>query len=219
MTRWMKVTMVAAVCAGIAGCDARNSNADSESADTRGADVRPADPAKTSAAPQTPTDAAPAETMAKPAAPASPAAEDQNLTQDTAEGAAKLFLRAMKHGDFEAVVMVTDPGSPAFESLNDMASAFSPETANPKVPKDQLEMIRSLLSSPWKQTSIRLASESEGRVEYHVLFGADPAGQTRNMVVNEFQGVWRVIATDDLLRPPPPAAAPTMPPPPADSQE
>lgn len=205
MRNLMTVALVFALMGGTAGCEAKSS------------DVAPGD----GQAPAGSTGAkpAPATGSEKKADQAKPAAESEeaDLNQDTADGAAKLFVRAMKAGDFESVVLLIDPSSPAYESLSQMADAFNPETANPNVPKEQLEMIRGLISAPWKPATLRKISQAESRAEFRVLFGDENLG--RDMSVTEFRGVWRVIATDDLLRPPVAPKAPTQPPaaPPAPS--
>lgn len=211
MRNLVTVALAFALMGGTAGCEAKSS------------DVAPGD-AKAPAAPAHPQPAPAADKGAeKKAADTKPApsSAEENLTQDTAEGAAKLFVRAMKAGDFESVVLVVDPTSPAYESLSQMADAFNPETANPNVPKDQLEMIRGLLTNPWKPATLEKVEEGEGRTQFRVLFGDESL--FREMTVTEFRGVWRVIATDELLRPPAkpnattqhPAAPSTPPAPPA----
>lgn len=200
MRNVMTVALAFALLGATAGCEAKSSDA------APGNEKAPAAP--------TPAPAADKGAEKKPdAMPAGDSAEE-NLTQDTAEGAAKLFVRAMKTGDFESVVLVVDPSSPAYQSLSEMADAFNPETANPNVPKEQLEMIRGLLSSPWKPATLTKVKEAEGRWEFRVVFGDEDLH--RDMTVTEFRGVWRVIATDDLLRPPvapkAPAQAPAAPP-------
>lgn len=203
MRNLMTVALAFALMGGTAGCEAKSSDAaPGETKAPAGSNPAPAaDKGADNKAPDS-----------KPAAPSA----DENLTQDTAEGAAKLFVRAMKAGDFESVVLVIDPTSPAYESLSQMADAFNPETANPNVPKDQLEMIRGLLTSPWKPATLKQISKGEGVHLFHVEFGDE--GLYREMTVTEFRGVWRVIATDELLRPPvkqPPTLPSTPPAPPA----
>ena len=202
MRNLMSVALAFALLGGTAGCEAKSS--DAAAGDHKSPSTTPTSAPAASKAP---------EKKAEEAKPAGDRA-DANLTQDTAEGAAKLFVRAMKAGDFESVVLVVDPSSPAYESLSQMADAFNPETANPNVPKEQLEMIRGLLSAPWKPATVEKVTEGEGRCEFRVFFGDESL--RRDMTVTEFRGVWRVIATDDLLRPPvAPKATPQTPPAPA----
>lgn len=188
MRNLMSVALAFALLGGTAGCEAKSSDAAAGDQKAPAASPKSA-PAADKGAEKKAADAMPAGDSA-----------DANLTQDTAEGAAKLFVRAMKAGDFESVVLLVDPASPAYESLSQMADAFNPETANPNVPKEQLEMIRGLLSSPWKPATLTKVSDGEGRSEFRVIFGDESLH--RDMTVTEFRGVWRVIATDDLLRPP-----------------
>ncbi len=192
-----------------------------------GCDGKPADHAPSGAEPgqdgkakdlSHPAKVASGEAKAPSTTPPPAPPEEENLTQDTSDGAMKLFLKAVKSGDFRRIAELTDPASEAYESLSTMGEQLDPATANPNVPKEQLEFVRSMFSMPWKNTRAEKVSEGEGRAKFLVTFGVpdekDPNSTptTRTIDLNLFQGVWRILATNDLLRPPAPQKLPTNPP-------
>jgi hypothetical protein len=159
---------------------------------------------------------------AKPAA-ASAAAEP---TQDTSEGALKLFIAHIKKGEFTKVAELCDPGSESFNDFTEMAKQLDPATANPKIPAEQLQIIRDFFTKPWQDVEHALIAEQGPRAQYSIkFFGIDPKTQKRTETgaqtidLNQFEGKWRIIATPQLLRPgqSPTAPAPTAAPAPADA--
>lgn len=203
MKHWFTTATVVALCSAIAGCDARSEAPESP--------ATPA-PATTNTSAQAPK---PAPANPAPTAPA--AAEEEELTQDTAEGTVRLFAQAMRDGDFDTVVELTDPASEAYEDFVSMAENFNPDSTASKAPREIIEAVASMFTSPWKDITITKIGETEGRAKFEVLFGGvDPSSQeakaaTRVIEVSEFQGVWRVLASKELLRPPgqkPPAGFP-----------
>ncbi len=205
MRNLMTVALAFALMGFTAGCEAKTS-------DTAASDE------KSPAARTNPTSAPAPNTGTQPKADESKPADDGDKneanTQDTPEGTINLFVKAMARSDFQTVVVLTDPTSEAYQSFVDMAENLDPETSVSKAPREVLEAVASMFSAPWKDVSIANLSKTEGRAKFEVTFGKpdpnkpDAKLPTRIIDVTEFQGVWRVLASNDLLRPPVPAKPP-----------
>lgn len=165
--------------------------------------------------------AKPAPSAAKPAAGAP--------TQATSEGALKLFIEAMKKGDFKRVVELCDPGSEAYEDLQKMAEAFDPDKANPNIDKNVLATIREFFTKPWMDVETKLVAEQGTRAQYELKFfyidekdKQRKKGEDRTVDLNQFEGVWRVLVSSQMMKPATPQTVPGAPPaptaPPANSK-
>ncbi|MBL8746750.1 MAG: hypothetical protein JNK58_10390 [Phycisphaerae bacterium] len=164
---------------------------------------------------------------AKPAA--APAKTEAAPTQETSEGAVKLFIAAMKKGDFHKVVELADPGSEAYDDLQKMAEAFDPDRANPNIDKATFDVIKEFFTKPWKDVETKLVAEQGARAQYTLSFfyidektKERKKGEDRTLDLNQFDGLWRVLVSSQLMKPatpsPIPGVAPanTTPPPPTD---
>lgn len=144
---------------------------------------------------------------AKPAdATKAPAAGEP--TQDTSEGALKLFITNLKAGEFNKVAELCDPGSASYAEFTDMCKQLDFSTANPKIQKAELEIVRNFFIKPWQDVEHSLVAEQGPRAQYTIkFFGMDPKTNKRTEIgtqtidLNQFEGKWRVIATEQLLRP------------------
>ncbi len=157
------------------------------------------------------------------------------LTQATSEGTLRLFIAGMQSADFDKVAELTDPGSEEYANVQKMAEAFNPATANPNIPKDQLDTIRGFFSKPWAGVEHAKVAEQGPRAQYTLqFFSIDPKTQekvksaAKNVELNQFEGKWRVLVNSALMMPgapsgiaAPPGAAPAgekpVPPPPVDA--
>ncbi len=206
MRNLMTVALAIALLGVTAGCEAKTSDT------APGSEKSPAVQTKstTAPAPAPSSDTRPKADESKPADDG----DDAELTQDTPEGTIHLFAKAMAGSDYRTVVVLTDPTSEAYESFVSMAENLDPETTVSKAPREVLEAIASMFSAPWKEASIASLSKTDGRAKFEVTFGKpDPKNPeakapTRIIDVTEFQGVWRVLASNELLRPPGPAKPP-----------
>lgn len=154
---------------------------------------------------------------AKPAAPA--AGGTAGPTQATSEGTVKLFIEAMKKGDFGQVVELSDPGSEAFEDLQKMADAFDPAKANPNIDKATFDVIKDFFTKPWKDVEHKQVTEQGARAQYSLSFYYMDAktnerkkGEDRTLDLNLFEGKWRVLVSSQLMKPATPTAMPVQPP-------
>lgn len=138
-----------------------------------------------------------------PAAPAAPAAPQ--WTQASSEGALRLFLGAMAEGRFADAAVLVDQGSESYEDFVKLNEMFDPATANPRVPKNQLEMLKGMFSSPWKDATVVRVSEEAPRAEYAVTLNN---GREKKIELNLFQDNWYILATKSLLAPGTPDDAP-----------
>ncbi|MDX2114127.1 MAG: hypothetical protein SFZ24_00720 [Planctomycetota bacterium] len=152
----------------------------------------------------------------QPTSATAPAAAE--ATQETSEGAVKLFVAAMKKGDFHRVVELTDPGSVAYNDLQEMAAAMDPETANPNIQKAELDIIRDFFTKPWQDVEHKLVAEQGHRAQFKLHFYTTDAQSKqrkltgeRTVDLNQFEGQWRVLVSPDLMRPSAPASTPTAP--------
>jgi hypothetical protein len=155
---------------------------------------------------------------AKPAPAAKPAAP----TQATSEGTVKLFVEAMKSGDFKRAVELSDQGSEEFENLQKMAEAFDPADPNNQVPdkKHMLDVVRDAFTRPWKDVEVKLVAEQGTRAQYTLsIFYIDEKtkerkkSEDRTMDLNQFEGRWSVLVSSQLMKPVMPANMPVAPPP------
>lgn len=154
--------------------------------------------------------AKPAPAAAKPAGGAA--------TQATSEGALKLFIEAMKKGDFHKVVELSDPGSEAYEDLQKMAEAFDPDKANPNIDKATFEVIKEFFTKPWKDVETKLVAEQGTRAQYELKFyyvddktKERKKGEDRTVDLNQFEGNWRVLVSSQLMKPATPQTIPGAP--------
>lgn len=141
-------------------------------------------------------------------------------TQETSEGTVKLFIEAMKKGDFNRVVELTDPGSQDFENLQRMAEAFDP--ANPENQaadkKQMIDVVRDFFTKPWKDVETKLVAEQGTRAQYTLSFyyvdeksKERKKGEDRTMDLNQFEGKWKVLVSSELMKPAVPQAVPGAP--------
>jgi hypothetical protein len=143
-------------------------------------------------------------------------------TQATSEGAVRLFIEAMRKGDFQRVVNLTDPGSAAYEDLQKMADAFDPEKANPNIDKATMEVIREFFTKPWKDVEHKQVTEQGSRAQYTLIFHyvdektkERKRGEDRTIDLNQFEGQWRVLVSSELMKPATPVSTPVQPPEPS----
>lgn len=161
--------------------------------------------------------------VSKPAA-ASPAGAP---TTATSEGTVKLFIEAMKQGDFARVVELADSGSEAYEDLQKMADAFDPEKKNPNIDDQMFAVIKGFFTNSWKDVEVKQVVEQVPRAQYELTFfyvdektKKRTQGEKRTMDLNQFEGAWRVLVSSTLMKPAVPTAvggAPVAPPAPATS--
>lgn len=163
--------------------------------------------------------AAIAQNSAPAAKPAASAPSAEQPTQGTSEGALKLFITHIKKGEFTKAAELCDPGSESFNDFTEMAAQLDPATANPKIPPEQLQIIRDFFTKPWQDVEHEMLTEQGPRAKYSIkFFGIDPTTKKRTETgvqtidLNQFEGKWRVIATPQLLRPGQSPTAPAVPP-------
>lgn len=163
--------------------------------------------------------AAPAFADQDAAKPAPSGKEAAAPTQETSEGAVKLFIQAMQKGDFQRVVELCDPGSEAYEDLQKMAEAFDPAKANPNIDKATFDVIKDFFTKPWKDVETKLVAEQGTRAQYtlsfHYIDDKDKQrkkGEDRTMDLNQFEGKWLVLVSSQLMKPAVPVAVPGAPP-------
>lgn len=154
---------------------------------------------------------------AKPASAAKPAA----ASQTTSEGTVKLFIEAMKQGDFKRVTELSDPGSEDFENLQRMAEAFDPANPDNQAPdkKQMLDVVRDFFTKPWKDVEVKLVAEQGARAQYTLSFfyidektKERKKGEDRTMDLNQFEGMWKVLVSSQLMKPATPQNVPGAPP-------
>ncbi len=139
-------------------------------------------------------------------------------TQATSEGTLKMFIAAMQAGDFDRVAELTDPGSEEYANMQKLAEAFNPATANPNITKDQLDMIRGLLTKHWVGVEHTMVVEQGPRARYTLQYYSIDSktqekvkGGTKSVDLNQFEGKWRVLVNSALMAPGAPAATPPAP--------
>lgn len=150
----------------------------------------------------------PAPAPAPKATPAtSGATSEGEATDQTSDGAMKLFAKAMKEGDFNRVVEMIDPSSEVHQDFVEMAEAFDPATANPNVPPAMLQMIKDVFTKPWEDVEIVKDGEKDSRAQFTVKFmHTDEATKervarsTQAVQLNEHTGTWKVLAGRELLQ-------------------
>jgi hypothetical protein len=150
-----------------------------------------------------------------------PAATAEALTDATSDGAIKLFVKHMKEADFVKASEMIDTSSESYGDFERMGKEFDPATANPAIEPAQLEFIRRFFADPWKDVEVKKLAEQGPRAQFKLTFFATNA-QTKqreernslNVDLNQFEQKWRVLATQEMLRPMTPnqpAAAPAAP--------
>ncbi len=161
------------------------------------------------------------DSLARPSAPASSSdgdgdselGEDREYTEadlSTAEDAMRVWAEAMARGDFETVIFATDPTSPVFGELQDMAASFASAEDNENVPPGMTEWLINVFTGPWKGAERTLVAERDNQAQFDVELAG---GAVKTVDLNKYGGSWRVIATDDLMKP-----GDTLPPLPADPE-
>lgn len=152
------------------------------------------------------------------AAPEAGAAAEPTL--ETSEGALKLFIAAMRRGDFERVVELCDPGAQAYDDLRKMAESFDPDNpANQAADKKQvLDVVRDFFTKPWRDVEHKLIAEQGSRAQYSLSFyfidektKERKKGEDRVVDLNKFEGEWRVLVSAELMKPAVPSQVPNIP--------
>jgi len=156
----------------------------------------------------------PPEALRNPEADADGESADREFTEAdlaTAEGAVRIWVEAMARGDFETVIFATDPTSPVFKELQDMAASFAEAAANEDVPPAMTEWLIGVFTGPWKGAEMVVIAERENQAQFEVALSN---GETKTVNLGRYGGSWRVIADDELMKP-----GKSIPEPPAVPQE
>ena len=131
----------------------------------------------------------------------------------------KLFIEAMRKGDFARVVELSDPGSSAYEEMQKMADAFDPDKANPNIDKATIDVIKEFFTKPWKDVETKRVTEQGSRAQYTLSFfyveeksKERKKGEDRTIDLNLFEGQWRVLVSSELMKPATPTSIPAQPP-------
>lgn len=142
-------------------------------------------------------------------------------TQETSEGTLKLFIAAMRKGDFARTVELCDPGAEEFDNLQKMAEAFDEKDPANQAPdkKQVLDVVRDFFTKPWKDVEYKLEAEQGPRAQYTLTFfyidekdKQRKKGETRTVDLNQFEGKWRVLVSSQVMKPAVPNSLPAQPP-------
>lgn len=137
----------------------------------------------------------------------------------TVEGSAKLFAAAMAAGDYVGAAEVTDPSSPARETLAGIGEQLvmieQQISGSVELPDEQklagqlvLQAMRSVYADPFTEVNVEVVElDEEGDLALAELtfpgMGEDGADLVQPAQFNRFDGVWLLFLTEDLLRPSP----------------
>lgn len=207
----MKKLMMVMVAAGIAGLTSGCSKEDPKSQPPAATPAAPTTSGTTAPAPTKPADPAAKPAEAKPAA--------ESLTQETPQGAAKLFVAAMGAADFERAVELADPACEARGELETMLTTITQaESKNAEI----AQLLIVSFAGPWKGAQIVEGVEEGKNAKYQFKLNNN---SVVDVTMQKTDNKWYVFATKDILRPqasgtatparpaptPAPAPAPTQP--------
>jgi len=183
-----RLLLAAAIGCALCGCEKK---AEQGASSTTAAPTSPANPTT------------PANNSAAPAQPAA-----TQWTQATSEGALRLFIGAMAEGRFADAAVLVDQGAEAYDDFVKINEMFDPSTANPRVPANQLEMLKGMFTGPWQGATLVRVSEEAPRASYTVTLAN---GREKAIDLNLFQDNWYILASKSLLSPGTPDSPPQQP--------
>lgn len=208
MNKLLVGSLVVAMLAGLPACD-QGTQPQAKPAD-------PSTPAKSEPA----SEAKPADTAPKPEAKPADAkpAPAAAPTQDTADGAAKMFVAAMAAGDFMRASDLCDPGAEGRDEILEAAKIIVEAEAkqNPELNK-VVKVILDSMTKPWQGAEVTTGPE-QGRNASTTFKLSN--GVTRDVVMQKTDGKWFAFPTRGIVtvtktevpaepKPATPAPAPT----------
>jgi hypothetical protein len=135
----------------------------------------------------------------EPAQDADSDGQDQDqaasMSQESAEGTVALFLDALKEGDFEGALAVSDPTSIGYDSLAQIVEGLRRIEGNPDQQKVQ-DLVMPFLTEPWQKVSTEAVSIRDERAKYSINFAN---GNSAEVDVVKNEGLWVMFLPEGIL--------------------
>ena len=122
-------------------------------------------------------------------------AAETSMSQESAEGTVALFLDALKAGDFEGALAVSDPTSIGYDSLAQIVEGFKRIEGNPNQ-ADVENLVMPFLTQPWQKAAVEAISIRDERAKFAISF---VNGNTAEVDVVKNEGLWMMFLPEGIL--------------------